>query len=175
MTHQRRSGLALLGGAVAILLLASSTVLGSGRALDGFFAVPLLSGLTFLAAAALGDRRSALWGTGIAVTVWGALVLAHYHGYLLASGDNLSAPRDTIIYYGALLVGGVVAAVLARMLGLGGGTGGVVAAVVLSALLYAAALSGVPYAAVWWPYALIPALRGLWELRPAQRRAARVQ
>jgi len=153
-----------------ILLLASPTVLGSGRALDGFFAVPLLSGLAFLAAAALGGRRSTLWGTGIAVTVWGALVLAHYHGYLLARGDNLGAPR-----YGALLVGGVAAAVLARLLGLGGGIGGVVAAVVLSALLYAAVLSGVPYAAVWWPYALIPALRGLWDLRPTQRRAARVQ
>lgn len=163
MSPARRSSLVLLGGAAGVLVLASPAVLGSDRALDGFFSVPLLSGLTFLAAAAAGGRRSPLWGTGIAVSVWGVLVLLRYHGVPpLAAVDGPA----WVVNGSFLLVGGLVAAALGWALHLGGRTFGVLAAVVVSALLYGAALNGVPYAAVWWPYALVPALRGLWDLRP---------
>ncbi|MGI9064499.1 MAG: hypothetical protein ACR2FQ_11920 [Pseudonocardiaceae bacterium] len=167
MSPARRSGLVLLGGAAVVLVLASPVALGRDRPLDGFFTIPLLSGLAFLAAAAAGGRRSPLWGTGVAVSVWGALVLLHYHS--VPPFGAVGGP-PWVVNGVFLLIGGVVAVVLGGILRLGGRTIGVLAAVVLSALLYAAALNGVPYAAVWWPYAVVPALRGLWEFRPGADR-----
>jgi len=83
-----RQGLALLGGAVAIELL-----LGLGP-LD-FFWTPLLVGLAYLAAAALGGRANGHWATAMVIVAFGAVVLlldkAHTGinlpaGYLLAVG-----------------------------------------------------------------------------------------
>ncbi len=83
-----RQGLALLGGAVAIELL-----VGVGP-LD-FFWTPLLVGLAYLAAAALGGRANGHWATAVVIVAFGAVVLlldkAHTGinlpaGYLLAVG-----------------------------------------------------------------------------------------
>ena len=61
----RRRGLVLLAGAVAMVLLAKPV-----GPLD-YYWLPLLVGLTFVAAAAVTGPRSPLWGAGLVVSAWG--------------------------------------------------------------------------------------------------------
>jgi len=111
-----RQGLALIGGAGVIELLA-----GIGP-LD-FFWTPLLVGLAYLAAATLGGRANGHWATAVVLVAFGAVVvlLDEVHtginlpaGYLLAVGVGGMAaaalqPRGFSV--DALGVAGAIAAV----------------------------------------------------------------
>lgn len=165
MSPSRRSGITLILAGVAVLVLASPLLLGApGSA--GFFSVPLLSGLGFLLAAVAGGRRSPLWGTGITVSVWGALVLLHFYGLLLPG------VADRTVYASAIAVGAIVALLVMPLLRLRIAWVGTILAVVISLGLYLAALAGVPVVDQWWLYAAILAARGLVELvRPAGPRS----
>lgn len=163
MIPARRSGVTLVAAAVVIVLLASPLLLGAVGSGAGFFSVPLLSGLGFLAAATFGGRQSPLWGTGLTVTVWGLLVLLHFQQILLPGAPS------RIVYSASVLVGLVVALLLLRVVPLRNSWAGALAAAALSLGLYIAALAGVPVVDQWWLYAAILAARGGYELlRPAR-------
>ncbi len=63
-----RQGLLLLAGALALDLLVAE---GGLR----FFWTPLILGLSYLAAAAVGGRRGSYWATALVLTGWGAVVV----------------------------------------------------------------------------------------------------
>jgi len=110
-----RQGLALLGGAGVVELL-----LGVGPL--GFFWTPLLVGLAYLAAAALGGRANGHWATAVVLVAFGAVVVLLHEvntginppaGYLLAVGLGgmaaaALAPRGFSV--DALGVAGAIAA-----------------------------------------------------------------
>lgn len=114
-TVRLRQGLALLGGAVVVELL-----LGVGP-LD-FFWTPLLVGLAYLAAAALGGRANGHWATAVVLVAFGAVVVLLHEvntginlpaGYLLGAGLGgmgaaALAPRGFSV--DALGVAGAIAA-----------------------------------------------------------------
>jgi hypothetical protein len=88
VTPRRRQGAALIAGAALLYLLEAVGDLS-------FYWTPLLIGLTYLVAAALGGPRGSYWATAIVLTAWGAGVLLLHErtidvsvqsGYLLAVG-----------------------------------------------------------------------------------------
>ena len=71
MSSRLRRGVPLIVGAVAILLLLQPI---GGLPLKGW--VPILSGLTFIAAGLIGGRRGPLVGPGIVLAAWGVAPLS---------------------------------------------------------------------------------------------------
>ncbi|MBA3248715.1 MAG: hypothetical protein H0T66_00025 [Geodermatophilaceae bacterium] len=72
-----------------------------------FYSTPLILGLVYLAAAAVGGRRATLWAPGLVITVWGAAVVAVF-------SDTISADF-TAVAITALGVGATAAALLGRI------------------------------------------------------------
>jgi hypothetical protein len=148
---RRRRGLALLiGGGVMALAVAAGPL--------KFYWVPLVSGLTYLAAAAAGGRRGPLWAPGVLVTGWGLVVLAR------AEGVALEDYRESAVFLVAFGVAAVIAALLARsgfaidLLG--------VAVTILAAGLFYLLEQEVDALGNAWTYAALLAAWGAWELRP---------
>lgn len=105
-TELRLRGGTLLAGAVLIAVLVKSDVLA-------FYWFPVLTGLTYLAAAAVSRSRGALWAPGFVITAVGlgaALWLRDGR-----SGDSFELLALAVM---ALGLGGVVAALLAQYTGL---------------------------------------------------------
>ncbi len=71
-----------------------------------FYATPLILGLTYLAAAAMGGRDATLWAPGMIITVWGLSVVA-----LLSDAVTGDFTAVTVT---ALGVGATAAALLGR-------------------------------------------------------------
>lgn len=151
ITSWQRPAVVLLAAAAVVALIGAAIDAGAGN-IGGFFLLPLLSGLGFAAAAAAGGRAQGLWPTALTTTGWGVLILAHFHGILLPSGDNLRGPANIVIYSVAVVVAGALAYAVIRWQRLGGSLRAVAAVVVASLVIYALALLGVPGVVGWWLY-----------------------
>ena len=153
MTVRRRRGAALLLAAVAVLLL-----VGDGRPLP-FLWLPLVTGLGYLLAAAVGGRDGALWGPGLVVTGFGLGAVLTVDGPL---GGRLFAPV-VLTTVGA----GAVLAMLLPRVGIVVSGLSVASAVLLSGVFFLLTelqpTDGFRESAV---YAALLALWGAWEMRP---------
>ncbi len=90
------------------VLLGAIVVSLAGPPIDvvPFYATPLILGLTYLAAAAMGGKDATLWAPGMIITVWGLSVVA-----LLSETVNADFTAVTVT---ALGVGATAAALLGR-------------------------------------------------------------
>ncbi len=145
----------LVAGAVLLVLL-----VGDGRPLS-YLWLPLVSGLVYLAAAAVGGRDGELWGPGLVVTGFGLGVVLTVDGPL---GGALFSP----VVLTTVGLGAVVAMLLPR-LGLAVDGLSVAAAVLLSGVFFLLSERGATdvfrSALV---YGALLAAWGVWELRPAR-------
>lgn len=166
--ERRRRGAVLLAGALVLAVLLAGVDgsqpvdigLDAGPLPLPFYWLPLLTGLTYLAAAAVGGRRGALWAPGLVVTGWGVGVLLTLSGQV----DNALFPALSIVGLGA---GAVVAALLVRA-GFAIGELGIALSVLLAGLFFLLTQRG-PVATELGetlPYVVLLGLWGLWELRP---------
>lgn len=156
---RRASGLALIVGAVAIFTLIQSETLR-------FYWFPLLTGLTYLAAAAAGRRRSTLWGPGLVITAAG-LVAALW----LRDGRMVESFEFLALTVTALGLGGVLAALLVQIRGFSISA----LSIALPVFLYGVTLlleqqAVRPFAGQTWAYMVLLALWGGYELRPTAKR-----
>ncbi len=121
MSPRRRQGAALIAGAALLYLLVEAGDLA-------FHWTPLLIGLTYLVAAALGGRGGSYWATACVITGWGAGVA------LLAERD-----LDVTLQAGYLLAAGAgaLAAALLERAGYAVEALGIAAALVVAGLVYA--------------------------------------
>lgn len=71
-----------------------------------FYVTPLILGLTYLAAAAVGGRRATLWAPGLIITAWGCGVLLVFSGTLTADFPAVAVT--------ALGIGAAMAALMGR-------------------------------------------------------------
>jgi hypothetical protein len=145
----------LVAGAVLLAL-----VVGDGRRL-GFLWLPLVTGLVYLAAAAVGGRDGALWAPGLVVTGFGLGAVLTVDGPL--GGELFSPVVLTMVGLGAVL------AMLLPRLGIGVDGLSVAAAVLLSGVFFLLSERGPTevFRSVL-VYAALLAAWGLWELRPAR-------
>ncbi len=156
---RRARGIALIVGAVLIVALIETEAIP-------FYWVWALTGLTYLAAAAAGRSRGTLWGPGFVITsvgVAGAL--------WLRDGRMPDSFQLLALAVMALGLGGVLAALLARVRGFSISPMSIAVAVLLTgvfALLEQQMVS--PFAGQTWVYAGLLVLWGLYELRPASKR-----
>ncbi len=145
----------LVAGAALLVLL-----VGDGRPLS-YLWLPLVTGLVYLAAAAVGGRDGALWGPGLVVTGFGLGVVLTVDGPL---GGQLFSP----VVLTTVGLGAVVAMLLPR-LGLAVDGLSVAVAVLLSGVFFLLSERGATdvfrSALV---YGVLLAAWGLWELRPAR-------
>ena len=150
MTPRRRRGLALLLGAVAVVLL-----VGEGRPL-GFLWLPLVTGLVYLLAAAAGGLDGDLWGPALVVTGFGA-------GVGLTVGGPLGGELFSPVVLTAVGAGAVLAMLVPRVSGMS-----VAAAVLLSGVFFLLSERG-PTEVFRSPlvYGALLALWGIWEMRPS--------
>jgi len=157
-TRARRArGAALLVGAVLIVALVETEVVA-------FYWFPALVGLTYLAAAAAGRSRGTLWGPGFVITSVG-LAAALW----LRDGRMPDSFQFLALAVMALGLGGVLAALLSQMRGLSISAMSIAMPVLLFgvfALLEQQAVE--PVAGQSWPYAVLLAVWGAYELRPAR-------
>ena len=156
MTPRRRRGAALLLGAVAVVLL-----VGDDRPLD-FLWLPLVTGLGYLLAAAVGGRDGDLWGPGLVVTGFGV-------GVLLTVGGPLGGELFSPVVLTSVGAGAVLAMRVPRVSGMS-----VAAAVLLSGVFFLLSERG-PTEVFRSPlvYGALLALWGLWEMRPDSSSARR--
>lgn len=99
MSRRRLQGAPLVAGAIVLYLLVEA---GDAR----FHWTPLVLGLAYLAAAAMGGPRGSYWATATVITAWGAGVA------LLAEADTGIATAPG--YLLAIGAGALVAALLER-------------------------------------------------------------
>jgi uncharacterized protein YhhL (DUF1145 family) len=156
---RRARGLALIAGAVLIVALIETETIP-------FYWFPVLTGLTYLAAAAAGRSRGTLWAPGFVITAVGL-------GAALWLRDG--RPADSFQFLAlavmALGLGGVLAALLAQLRGFSVSAMSVSLSVLLFgvfALLEQQAVE--PIAGQSWVYAALLAAWGAYELRPASSR-----
>ena len=154
----RRRGLVLLAGAVAI------TALVEGGAVP-YYWFPALTGVTYLAAAALSRSRGPLWGPGLVITSVGLAI-----GLWLRDGRPADSFQFLALAAMALGLGGVLAALLGQYLRFAVTPMSVALPVVLFggfSLLDQQRVE--PFTGSTWPYVVLLALWGLYELRPRGR------
>jgi len=156
---RRARGLALIIGAVVIVALIETGTIA-------FYWFPVLTGLTYLAAAAAGRSRGTLWAPGFVVTSVG-LAAALW----LRDGRMPDSFQFLALAVMALGLGGVLAALLAQLRGFSVSAMSVSLSVLLFgvfALLEQQAVK--PFAGQTWVYAALLAAWGAYELRPAGSR-----
>ena len=137
-------------------------LVGDGRPL-GFLWLPLVTGLVYLAAAAVGGRDAALWGPGLVVSGFGLGAVLTVDGPL---GGALFSP----VVLTTVGLGAVVAMLLPRA-GIAVDGLSVAAAVLLSGVFFLLSERGPTevFRSVL-VYGALLAAWGLWELRPARGR-----
>ena len=143
----------LVGGVVVALVLEP---LGE---LDFAYLVPL-AGLTYLAGAALGGRRGALWAPGLMVTAWGLGVVAVREGWV----DLPEYPLAVLL----LGVGASLAVGLAAR-GFAVDAAGVAGTLVVAGAFFLLVAEGPALARDGWPWGVLLVGWGLWELRGGRR------
>lgn len=153
-------GIALIAGAVVIVSLTETGAIP----FDWF---PTLTGLTYLAAAAVSRSRGTLWAPGFIITSAGLGA-----GLWLSDGRMLDSFQFLALAVMALGLGGVLAALLAQVRGLSISAMSVAMPVLLFgvfALLEQQMVS--PFAGQTWVYAGLLAAWGAYEIaRSAARR-----
>lgn len=147
---RRLRGGVLLLGALALLVLIQGGVIA-------FYFTPLIIGLAYLGAAAVGGRRGALWAPGIVTTCWGVAVL-------LAKGGHVSNPGGRA-YFVAGFIGVAIAIVLRLVAGVAAGPVGLTVSMGVILLHNQTYVPGWVFKGV--VFAGLLAVWGLWELRPA--------
>lgn len=159
VTARRARGAALIAGAVLIAVLVEGGILP-------FYWFPVLTGLTYLAAAAVSRSRGTLWGPGLVITSVGV-------GAALWLGDGRSP--DSFLFLAlavmALGLGCVLAAALGQFRGLSISAMSVGLPVLLFgvfALLEQQMVA--PFAGQSWAYVALLVVWGAFELRPARQR-----
>ena len=156
MTPRRRRGAALLLSAVAVVGL-----VGDGRPLD-FLWLPLVTGLGYLLAAAVGGRDGDLWGPGLVVTGFGV-------GVGLTVGGPLGGELFSPVVLTSIGAGAVLAMLVPHVSGMS-----VAAAVLLSGVFFLLTERGpVEFFRSPLVYGGLLALWGLWEMRPDSASASR--
>lgn len=143
---RRRRWVPVLVGAL-VLALAVEPVGGLP-----FYSTPLILGLVYLAAAAVGGPHATLWAPGVVITFWGAAVVAVF-------SDTITADF-TAVAVTALGVGATAAALLGR-LGFGVDPLAVGLSVLFAGLTELVASLGVDVLGYGWFYG---ALLGVWVL-----------
>ena len=157
-TPRRLRGVALLLGGLAVALL-----VGDDRLLS-FAWLPLVTGLGYLAAAAVGGRDGALWGPALVVLGFGAGVVLTVEGPL---GGELFSP--------VVLIGVGTGALLATLLparGVPVPAPSVAAAVLLSGVFFLLSERGGELFRSPLLYGALLVVWGLWELAPRSGSAA---
>lgn len=156
MTPRRWRGTVLLLSAVAVVAL-----VGDDRPLD-FLWLPLVTGLGYLLAAAVGGRDGDLWGPGLVVTGFGV-------GVGLTVGGPLGGELFSPVVITSIGAGAVLAMLVPRVSGMS-----VAAAVLLSGVFFLLTERG-PVEVFRSPlvYGALLALWGLWEMRPDSAAASR--
>ncbi len=154
---RRARGIALIVGAVVLLALVETDVVPR-------YWFPAITGLTYLAAAAVGRSRGTLWAPGATLTIAGlSLALWFRDG---RPGDSFELLALTLLAVGA---GGVVAALLNSVAGFAVSAMSVALSVlVLGAFLLLEQQGVAPFAGNTWPFAVLLAAWGAYELRPAR-------
>ena len=154
-TARRLRGLVLLAGGLAVVLL-----VGDGRPLS-FLWLPLVTGLAYLAAAAVGGRDGALWGPALVVLGLGVGAVLTVDGPF---GGALFAP----VVLTCVGAGALVATLLPRA-GVPVPAPSVAAAVLLSGIFFLLSERG-PTEVFRSPlvYGALLAAWGVWELRPSR-------
>lgn len=122
-----------------------------------FYTTPLILGLTYLAAAAVGGRRATLWAPGLIITAWGGAVV-------LVFSHTLDADF-TAVAVTSLGVGATAAALLGRA-GVRVKAIAVSLSVLLAGLTELVASLGVAVLGQGWFYG---ALLGVWVLSDLAR------
>ncbi len=156
---RRARGIALIVGAVLIVALIETEIIP-------FYWFPILTGLTYLAAAAAGCSRGTLWGPGFVITSVG-LGAALW----LRDGRMPDSFQFLALAVMALGLGGVLAALLAQVRGFSISAMSIAMPVLLFgvfALLEQQMVS--PFAGQTWVYVALLVLWGAYELRPAGKR-----
>ena len=158
VTARRIRGLVLIVGAVVIAVLVQTEILA-------YFWFPLLTGLTYLAAAAAGRSRSTLWAPGFVLTTVG-LALALW----LRDARPVDSFQFLALSVMALGLGGVLAALFAQARGITVSAMSVSLAVLLfGGVLLIEQQEIQPLAGRAWAYASLLAVWGAYELRPSRR------
>ena len=153
---RRARGIALIVGAVVIVALIETETIP-------FYWFPVLTGLTYLAAAAAGRSRGTLWAPGFIITSVG-LAAALW----LRDGRMPDSFQFLALSVMALGLGGVLAGLLAQARGFSISAMSVSLSVLLFgvfALLEQQAVK--PIAGQSWVYAALLAAWGAYELRPS--------
>ena len=154
---RRVRGATLLVGAVLIVALVETGTLA-------YYWFPVLTGVTYLAAAAASRSRGTLWGPGFVITSVGvATALWLRDG---RSGDSFQLLALAVMSLG---LGGVLTALLAQRRGFSISPMSIAMPVLLFggfALLDQQAVE--PFAGQTWVYAALLAVWGAYELRPAR-------
>ena len=153
---RRARGVALIAGAVLIVALIETETIP-------FYWFPALTGLTYLAAAAVSRSRGTLWAPGFVITSVG-LAAALW----LRDGRTPDSFQFLALVVMALGLGGVLAGLLAQVRGFSISAMSVAMPVLLFgafALLEQQMIS--PFAGQTWVYAALLAVWGAYELRPA--------
>lgn len=150
VSMRRRRGIALLIGAVVLALVVQPV--GSAA----FYWVPLVSGLTYLLAAASGGRRGALWAPGLMLSFWGAAVVL-----VLGGTTHVDFASAAVTGLGA----GAVAAVALSRVGFAVDAFGIAATVLLAGAFELLDATGPAAFGKGWLYGGLLGLWGLWELR----------
>jgi len=156
---RRARGLALIVGAVVIVALIETETIA-------FYWFPTLTGLTYLAAAAVGRSHGTLWAPGFVITSVG-LGAALW----LRDGRMPDSFQFLALAVMALGVGGVLAALFAQLRGFSISAMSVSLSVLLFgafALLEQQAVK--PFAGQTWVYVALLAVWGAYELRPTASR-----
>lgn len=152
LTRLRVRGLVLLAGAVIVGLVIKPV--GSAN----LYWMPLIIGVSYLVASAVGGRTGGLWVPGLMVTCWGLADV------LVLSGTwhiDFASAAITGIGVGAVLSLGLV------RLGIPVSPAAVAVNLLLIGLLELAEAQVGGALVKGWPWALLLVVGALWELRPA--------
>lgn len=152
LTRLRLRGLLLLVGAVVV----AAVIQPVGHA--QLYWMPLIIGISYLAASAVGGRTGGLWVPGMMITFWGAADV------LVLSGTwHVDFPSAAITGIG---LGAVLALGLTRV-GIPVNPAAIAVNIALIGLLELAEAQIGGDLLKGWPWALLLAVGALWELRPA--------
>ena len=153
---RRARGIALIVGALLIVALIETETIP-------YYWFPALTGLTYLAAAAVSRSRGTLWGPGFVITSVGIAAALWLRDGRMPDSFQLLA-----LAVMALGLGGVLASLLVQVRGLSISPMSIAMPVLLFgvfALLEQQRVS--PFAGQTWVYAGLLAVWGAYELRPA--------